>query len=115
MTVDQYLAAVSQPARATLEKIRTIIRAAAPAETTEVINYGIPMFRYKGNLLGYAAFAKHCSLFPTPGVIEALQDELKNFPLSKGTVRFPVDKPPSAALLKKMVKIRVAQIEKKER
>ena len=63
-TVDEYLAKVPQPARATLKKVRATIRSVVPRETTEVISYGIPMFKYKGLLIGYAAFKEHCSLFP---------------------------------------------------
>src|SRR6266404_3816327 len=55
-TVKEYLAAVPEPARSTLKKVRAAIRSAAPAEATEVISYGIPMFKYKGMLVGYAAF-----------------------------------------------------------
>ena len=113
--VDEYLAAVPEPARSTLLKVRAAIRAAVPPEATETISYGMPAFRYKGALVGYAAFSKHCSFFPmSAALIESFQDELKNFPTSKGTIRFPVDKPLSAALVKKLVKARVAQNEEKE-
>jgi uncharacterized protein YdhG (YjbR/CyaY superfamily) len=75
----------------------------------------MPAFRYKGALVGYAAFSQHCSFFPMSGaLIEAFQNELKDFPTSKGTIRFPVDKPLAAALVKKLVKARVAQNEQKE-
>ena len=86
-----------------------------PAETTEVISYRIPAFRYKGVLVWYAAFSDHCSLFPTASVIKKFQDDLKNFRVSKGTIHFPVDKPLPAALLKRMVKARIAEIESKKR
>jgi uncharacterized protein YdhG (YjbR/CyaY superfamily) len=110
--VNEYLAGVPQPARSTLKRIRAVIRSAVPAETTEIISYGIPMFKYKGMLVGYAAFAKHCSLFPTgSGVIKKFEKELKNYPTSKGTIRFPVGKPLPSALLKKIVKTRVAENE----
>ena len=110
--VDKYLAAVSEPARTTLNTIRAMIRSAVPPEATEGISYGIPMFKYKGMLVGYAAFAKHCSLFPTgSGVFKKFEKELKDFPTSKGTIRFPVDKPLPSALLKKIVKTRVAENE----
>jgi len=114
-TVDDYIWAVQEPARGTLMKIRQTIRAAVPAETTEVISYGMPAFRYKEVLISYAAFADHCSLFPTAAVIEQFSAELSGFSLSKGTIRFPVDKPPSAALIRKMVKVRVAQVEAKKK
>jgi uncharacterized protein YdhG (YjbR/CyaY superfamily) len=111
-SIDDYLASVSEPARATLSKIRAIIRSTVPPETTEAISYGIPTFKYKGSLFAFAAFAKHCSLFPmSAALIAKYKNDLKAFPTSKGTIRFPVDKPPSAALIKKLVKARVAQNE----
>lgn len=110
--VDEYLAGVPEPARSTLKQIRAVIRSVVPTETTEVISYGIPMFKYKGMLVGYAAFAKHCSLFPTgSGVFKKFEKDLKNFPTSKGTIRFPLDKPLPTAVLKKIVKTRVAENE----
>jgi uncharacterized protein YdhG (YjbR/CyaY superfamily) len=113
--IDEYLARVPEPARSTLNKIRAVIRSVAPPEATEAISYGIPAFKYKGMLMWFAAFSKHCSLFPTAAVIEAFKKDLKGFTISKGTIQFPVDKPLSAALVKKMVKARIAQNEKKRR
>jgi uncharacterized protein YdhG (YjbR/CyaY superfamily) len=113
--IDEYLVAVPEPARSTLSKVRAAIRAAAPREATETISYGIPAFRYKGVLVWFAAFSNHCSLFPTAAVIEACKKELKRFSISKGTVQFPIDKPLPAALIKRLVKLRVAQIESKQR
>jgi len=110
-TVDEYLATVPGPARGTLNKVRAAIRSVVPAETTEVISYGIPGFRYKGMLVWYAAFCDHCSLFPTASVIAKFKDELKDYRISKGTIQFPVDKPLPAALLKKMVRTRVIDVE----
>jgi uncharacterized protein YdhG (YjbR/CyaY superfamily) len=114
-SVDEYLARVPEPARGTLEKIRAAIRAAAPSGATETISYGIPAFKYDGILVWFAAFAKHCSLFPTASVIEAFKNELKPYTISKGTIQFPIDKPLPDALVKKMVRARVAQIESKKR
>jgi len=114
-TVDEYLAGIPQPARSTLEKIRTAIRSAAPSEAAETISYGMPAFKYKGVLVWFAAFSRHCSLFPTASVVEAFKDELKGFSTSKGTIHFPIDKPLPAALVRKLVKARVAQVEKKTR
>jgi uncharacterized protein YdhG (YjbR/CyaY superfamily) len=111
---DEYLARVPEPARSTLNKIRAAIRSAVPPETTEVISYGIPAFKYKGVVVWFAAFSQHCSLFPTASVIEAFKNELKGFVISKGTIQFPIDKPLPAALVKKMVKARVALIEGKK-
>jgi len=114
-TVDEYLARVPEPARSTLQKTRAAIRSAAPPEATEGISYNMPVFKYKGVLVWFAAFADHCSLFPTAGVIAAFKNELKAYRTSKGTIQFPVNKPLPAPLVKKMVKARLAQIEGKKR
>ncbi|MES1262148.1 MAG: DUF1801 domain-containing protein [Acidobacteriota bacterium] len=113
--IDQYLAGVPEPARGTLNKIRAVIRSVAPPETTEAISYGMPAFKYKGPLIGFAAFSDHCSIFPmNSSLIVAFRSELKNFSTSKGTIRFPLDKPFPAALLKKLVRARVAQNEQRK-
>jgi len=113
-TIDEYLAVVPEPARTTLEKMRAAIRSAVP-EATEAISYGMPTFKYRGKgLVAIAAFKKHCSLFPMSGaVIEKFKDELEGFHTSKGTLQFPVEKPLSAALMKKIIKARIAEIEAK--
>ena len=113
-SVDEYLAGVSEPARSTLNRVRAVIRSAVPPEATEVISYRIPAFKYKGMLLWFAAFPNHCSLFPGASVIEAFKKDLKGFHTSKGTIRFHVDKPLPAALLKKLVKARIAENEHKK-
>ena len=114
-TVEEYFARVPEPARGTLSKMRATIRSAVPAEAIEIISYSIPAFKHRKVLVWYAAFADHCSLFPTAAVIEMFKDELKGYSTSKGTIRFPVDQPLPAALVKKIVKARVAQNEKKKR
>jgi uncharacterized protein YdhG (YjbR/CyaY superfamily) len=109
-TVDEYLAALPEPARSTLTHVRKVIRSVVPKDATEVISYRIPMFKYNGMLVGYAAFKNHCSLFPTgSGVIEKFEKELKGYSTSRGTIQFPSDKPLPDALLKKIVKTRVAE------
>jgi uncharacterized protein YdhG (YjbR/CyaY superfamily) len=109
-TVDEYLADVPEPARSTLRHVRAVIRSVVPPEAIEVISYRIPMFKYNGMLIGYAAFAKHCSLFPTgSGVIEKYEKELAGYRTSKGTIQFPSDKGFPDALLKKIVKTRLAE------
>jgi uncharacterized protein YdhG (YjbR/CyaY superfamily) len=113
--VDEYLAGVPEPARSALNKIRAAIRSAVPPEATETISYRMPAFKHKGVLVWFAAFSNHCSLFPTASVIEAFKDELKGFSTSKGTIHFPTDKPVPTALIKKLVKARVAQNESKKR
>jgi uncharacterized protein YdhG (YjbR/CyaY superfamily) len=113
--VDEYLAGVPEPARSTLNKIRAAIRSAVPPDATETISYRIPAFKHKGVLVWFAAFSNHCSLFPTASVIEAFKNELKGFSTSKGTIQFPTDRPLPAALVRKLVKARVAQMESKKR
>jgi uncharacterized protein YdhG (YjbR/CyaY superfamily) len=114
--VDKYLAKVPQPARATLQKIRATIRSAAPKESTEAISYGIPAFRYNGMLVAYAAFANHCSFFPASGeLLKEFAHELRDYPCSKGTIRFAADKPLPAVLIRKIVKARVAKNEAKKK
>lgn len=109
-TVDEYIAGTPEPARSTLKHIRAVIKSVVPKETTEVISYRIPMFKYNGMLVGYAAFSKHCSLFPTgSGVIEKFSKELKGYRTSRGTIQFPSDKPLPDALLRKIVKQRVKE------
>jgi uncharacterized protein YdhG (YjbR/CyaY superfamily) len=109
-TVDEYLAKVPEPAHSTLIHIRQVIRSVVPQEAAEVISYGIPMFKYNGMLIGYAAFAKHCSLFPTgSGVIDKFKKELAGYKTSRGTIQFPSDKGFPDGLLKKIVKARVKE------
>ena len=113
--VEAYLAKVPEPARTTLQKIRATIRSAAPKEATEGLSYSMPAFRYKGALVAYAAFKDHCSLFPMQASLtDAMQEELKGYRTSKGTLQFPLDKPLPAALVKKIVKARVAENERRK-
>lgn len=111
--VDKYVAAAAKPARSMLKEMRALIRSALPAEATETISYRIPAFRHNGIVVWYAAFANHCSLFPTAAVIEMFKDELKDYSTSKGTIQFPTDKPLPKALIKRIVKARVAAMQRK--
>ena len=108
--VDEYLAGVPKEARATLEKLRKAIKAAAP-RASEGISYQMPMYKQNGMLVGFAAFKEHCSIFPGPAVIKAHQEELKGYKTSKGTIRFTTGKPLPAALVKKLVKTRIKENE----
>jgi uncharacterized protein YdhG (YjbR/CyaY superfamily) len=110
-TVNQYLARVPESSRSTLNKMRATIRSAVPKDAVEIISYGIPAFKQKRVLVWYAAFSNHCSLFPTAAIIEKFKNDLKPFSKSKGTIHFPTDKPLPTALIKKLVKARVAQAE----
>ena len=82
----------------------------------EAISYGMPAFKYKGMLVAYAAFANHCSFFPASGdLLKEFAEQLKDYPCSKGTIRFAMDKPLPAALIRKIVKARVAKNEAKKK
>ncbi len=106
-TVDEYLAALPPEKRAALERLRRTIRAALP-RAEECISYQMPAFRLDGRVLvWFGAAANHCSFFPG-GVVEALRDELEGYDISKGTVRFPPDKPLPAAVVRKLLKARIA-------
>ncbi len=112
--VDQYLARVPEPAHTTLGGIRATIRSVVPPEATERLSYGMPAFYYKGGLVAYAAFKDHCSFFPmSASLIDSMKDELNGYRTSKGTLQFPPDALPPTALIKKMVKARIAENEKK--
>ena len=113
--VEEYLARLPDPARDMLSKIRDAIRSAAPPEATETISYKMPAFKYNGVLVWYAAFSNHCSLFPTAAVMDKFKGELKGFSTSKGTIQFPLGKSLPIALIKRLVKERVRQIESKQR
>jgi uncharacterized protein YdhG (YjbR/CyaY superfamily) len=111
--VDEYLARVPEEARAALQKLRKTIRAAVP-RATEGISYGIPTFTLHGRaLVWYAAFKNHCSFFPLSSAMrEAHGKDLEGYDtISKGTLRFSANKPPPAALVRKLVKMRIAENE----
>lgn len=111
--VEGYLAAVASPAaRAALEHLRATIAATAPG-AVEAIGYGMPAFRYRDRfLLSYAAWSRHCSLYPlTDPVRAAFADELAGHSVAKGTIRFTPAAPLSDALVRAVVADRVATIE----
>ena len=109
--VQSYLTALSPDSRRLLKQVRETIRAAAP-DAVEHFSYGIPGFRLDGKpLMWYAAFQAHMSLYPMTAAIKRVHaDELQRYEMSKGTIRFPLSKPPSSALVKRLVKTRVAEI-----
>lgn len=108
-TIDEYLAPLSPEKRAALEKLRKAIKAAAP-KAEECISYQIPAFRLNGKLLvAFGAAAKHCAFYPGSHPVEAHKDELKAYDTSKGTIRFPPNSPLPAALVRKLVKTRIAE------
>ena len=107
--IDDFLAGISSEKRAALGKLRKTIRAAVPG-AEECISYGVPAFKLNGKLLvAFGAGANHCSFYPGAHPIEVHKDELKGYSISKGTVRFSADSPLPAALVRKMLKTRMAQ------
>jgi uncharacterized protein YdhG (YjbR/CyaY superfamily) len=110
-TIDAYLARVAPEQRDALETLRQVIRKAAP-RAQEVITYGIPAFRQNGFLIGFAASARHCALHPMNGhTVADFAAELAGYSTSKGTIRFTPEKPLPAALVRKLVKARLADNE----
>src|SRR5436190_8866851 len=111
-TINDYLEGVSARQRKALQKIREAIHAAAP-NAEECINYGIPAFRLNGrSLVFFGAWANHCALYPgSSATLKKFRNELRDFQTSKGTLRFSPDNPLPVALVKKLVKARVAQID----
>jgi uncharacterized protein YdhG (YjbR/CyaY superfamily) len=99
---------VPEDKRTALQKLRKAIKAAAP-KAEECISYQIPAFRLNGKfLVAYGAGANHCAFYPG-SVVQALKEELKGYDTSKGTVRFPADKPLPFALVRKLVKLRIEE------
>jgi uncharacterized protein YdhG (YjbR/CyaY superfamily) len=108
-TIDDYLDAVAPDKRAALEKVRKTIRAAAP-NAEECISYQIPAFRQNGVLVGFGASANHCSFFPfNSTTVAAHKADLKGYETSKGTIHFQPEKPLPAALIRRLVKARLAE------
>ena len=107
-TIDAWLARLAPEPRAALEKLRSQIRAAAPG-AEELISYGQPTFKLHGHLVAFGAFKKHLSFFPMSSTLLKDFPEAAPFVTSSGTMQFQADKPISAALVKKIVKARIAQ------
>ncbi|MGV3549092.1 iron chaperone [Rhizobium sp.] len=107
--VEAYLDRIAATERKLLERIRTIVWEEAP-DAEEVIAYGIPTFKLSGNLVHYAAFKRHMSFFPGGTAHnETLKDELAGYTLSKGTIQFTPDKPLPDDLIRRIVRMRIAE------
>ncbi len=111
-TIDECLASVNANHRDALQEIREAIHAVTP-NAEECISYGIPAFRLNGrSLVFFGAWANHCALYPgSSATLKKFRNELRDFQTSKGTLRFSPDNPLPVALVKKLVKARVAQID----
>ena len=112
-TVDEYLEPFSPSVRNELEKLRQTIKAAAP-KAEEVISYQMPAYKYQGMLVYFAAWKTHIGFYPA-GRLEAFTKELSGYERSKGTIRFPIDKPLPFGLISKIVKFRVKENEAKKK
>jgi len=109
--VDAYLAAVPEPARSMLKKMRQVIQGAAP-KAVEVISYGIPLYKHHGHLVGFAAWKSHCAFYVvSTRLLAAYEDEIQRYKKAKTTLHFPIGDPLPAALVTKIVKARVKENE----
>jgi uncharacterized protein YdhG (YjbR/CyaY superfamily) len=108
----EYIATFPAEIQLILQQMRATIQAAAP-EAEEKISYQMPTFYLNGNLVHFAAFKNHIGFYPTPGGIEAFEDELSVYQGAKGSIRFPIDQALPLELITKIVKLRVAENLKK--
>ena len=111
-TVDEYIALAEPKIKKALKDIRKTIKSAAP-KAEEVISYQIPGYKYHGMLVFFAGLKNHISLYPAPWGAESLKKEMSAYEGSKGTIKFPIDKPMPLTLIKKMVKYRIKLNEEK--
>jgi uncharacterized protein YdhG (YjbR/CyaY superfamily) len=107
-TIDEYIAGFPEDIQEILQKIRMTIREAAP-EAQESINYRMPTFTLKGNLVHFAAFKNHIGFYPIPTGIEAFKDELSVYKQGKGSVQFPLEQPIPYDLIGRIVAFRVKE------
>ena len=112
-SVDEFLAAVPPDKRAALLRLRATIRAAAP-KATEGISYGVPMFKLGGKpLVSVGHGAGHCSFYvQSPAVMRAHAADLRAYETGKGSIRFPANRPLPAGLVTKLVKARIAEVDR---
>ncbi len=110
--IDEYIAGFPRDVQETLQKIRGIVRKAAP-DAEEAIKYQIPTFVLHGNLVHFAGFHKHIGFYPTPSAIEAFSGELADYQRAKGSVQFPLNRPVPFTLIRKMVEFRVKEAREK--
>jgi uncharacterized protein YdhG (YjbR/CyaY superfamily) len=112
--IDEYIANYPKDVQEILEKIRSLIKEAAP-DAQEAIKYRMPTFTLKGNLVHFAAFKNHIGLYPTPTATAKFKKELAAYEGAKGSIRFPLDKPIPFDLISEIVAFRVNEnLEKAE-
>jgi uncharacterized protein YdhG (YjbR/CyaY superfamily) len=111
-SIDEYIATFPEDIQKILEEVRATIKTSAP-EAEEKISYQMPAFALKGILVYFAAHKNHIGFYPTSSGIQAFKQELSVYEGSKGTVKFPIDKPLPLELISKIVKFRVAENLKK--
>jgi uncharacterized protein YdhG (YjbR/CyaY superfamily) len=109
ISIDEYIRRFPKSTRKVLRQMRRTIQAAAPG-AEETIKYGIPTFRLNGNLVHFGGFEHHVSFFPTSSPMKPFKAELAKYETSRGTIRFPVDKPLPLSLIRKIVRFRVGQM-----
>jgi uncharacterized protein YdhG (YjbR/CyaY superfamily) len=107
-TIDEYILGFPPHIQEILQKIRQIIRAAAP-QAQETINYQMPTFTLEGNLVHFAAYQNHIGFYPIPSGIEAFKDELSAYKSGKGSAQFPLDQPIPYDLIRRIVEFRVKE------
>lgn len=109
--IDEYLRAVDEPKRSTLQTLRCTILEIVP-DAQEVISYRVPAFRVRGKVVaGFAAFKDHLSYLPFSGsVLGQLEDELQGYTMTKGALHFPVDRPLPGTLVRKLIAVRLGEI-----
>ena len=108
LTVEQYIAAAPEDIRPALQRMRALIRAAAP-DAVETIAYGMPTYKGRRSLVHYAAAKTHLGFYPTPSAIVRFKQELSQFETSKGAIRFPYARPLPEALITAIVKFRMEE------
>jgi uncharacterized protein YdhG (YjbR/CyaY superfamily) len=107
-TVDEYISKFTDEIKDQLEKLRKIIKQAAP-NATEVISYNMPAYKQNGVLVYFAANKNHIGFYPTGSPIIAFKEQLELYNTSKGAIQFPLDKPLPVALIKNIVKYRLSE------
>jgi uncharacterized protein YdhG (YjbR/CyaY superfamily) len=108
--MEDYINTFPEPTQKILREVLAAIRSVVPEGTEEKIAYGMPTFKFKKNLVHFAAWNKHLGFYPTPSAIRAFQVELSVYEGSKGAIKFPFEKPMPLELIKEMVKFRVKEI-----